>query len=351
MPNDSHSARVAQDKKTTPTAPAGPEGQDAAWAIAVDVGGSKIAAALVSSSGCLRHQRREPTSASSEPQAVIHQICQMVDAIASAAAEETREILGVGIGIAGMTDSERGITLLASNLGWKNVPVRRLVADQVEHPVFVDSDTNVAALGEQAFGAGRDSDNFLYVNIGTGIGASMILDGRLYRGAGGVAGEFGHLALKPGGPQCGCGLRGCLEALASGRAIARRATEAIADRRPTKIQELAEGKQEDVTAALVGEAAQLGDPLALEILSDAGRYIGIGLAICTDLLNPERILLAGGVTGAKELLLKPMRAAMAEHTLPRPLRTVTVVPSGLGDVGYLIGAAALVFREERPQTT
>lgn len=333
-------------------APRSPKGETApAWAVGVDLGGSKVAAGLVSSQGRTLPQRREPTRSAQGVEAVMDQVARMVGQCTQSAADEVSGVLGVGIGVAGTTDRERGVTLLASNLGWENVPIRRLIADRVDLPIFVESDANLAALGELTFGAGKGFDDFVFVTVGTGIGAGIVLEGRLYRGVSGAAGELGHITLEPGGPECGCGNRGCLEALASGAAIARQAVERIRKGTASRIEELVDGDLEDVTASVVAKAARASDPLALELLEKAGEHLGVGLAIYVNLLNPGGIVIGGGVTAAQELLFRPMRAALERHALPRNLQSVQVVSSQLGDDAGLVGAAALVFAEIERRST
>ncbi|MCL4394995.1 MAG: ROK family protein [Chloroflexi bacterium] len=311
------------------------------YAIGIDLGGTKIAGALVSATGVVAAQERIATQAEEGFPAVIARLAQCARRLERAAKEP---IAGIGVGAAGMTDSRRGVVIAASNLKWTNVPLRDLLAEQLgkEPPgtVWVDKDTNAAALGEMLYGAGRGSQDFLYVTVGSGVGGGMVLDGRLYRGAREGASEMGHLVIDPAGPTCGCGKRGCVEALASGPAIARQARQALKDGFDSKLRVL---DPETVTAVQVVEAARGGDPLAISVLTAAGRTLGIALSYYVDINNPDRIIVGGGVAAAGELLLDPIRRTIAERALPANSATVKVVGAGLGSESGAVGAAALVW--------
>jgi glucokinase len=310
-------------------------------AIGIDLGGTKIAGALVDPDGCLANEVRLPTRAEEGPGRVIDRILECIAALRDAA---SGPVVGVGIGAAGSTDSRRGVVLLASNLKWANVPLRDLVAERLgpewQGRVFVDKDTNAAALGEMRCGAGRGARHLLYVTVGTGVGGGMVLDGRLYHGASEGASDIGHLVLEPSGALCGCGKRGCLETLASGPAIARQARVALDEGRPSSLAEL---NRASLTGVDVVQAAEAGDSLASEVLGWAGHYLGVALAYYVDLNNPELILIGGGVAAAGDLLLAPIRSTIAERALPNNAQAARVVLAGLGPDSGTVGAASLVF--------
>lgn len=312
-------------------------------AIGVDLGGTKIAATLVDPTGLVLARARQETRPEEGVEPVIERICRAAQELVSRVSRD--RILGVGVGAAAMTDSLRGVVIQASNLGWKDVPLRQLVQERLDLPTFVDKDTNVAALAEHRFGAGRGARQLFYVTIGTGIGGGMILDGRVYHGASQGAGDFGHITLVPEGPLCGCGNVGCLEALASGPAIARQAVEAIHQGRQSHIADLVQGKLETISAETVGAAAKESDPLALELFAKAGYYLGLGLAIYINLNNPEVIIIGGGVAAVGELLLESVRATVQRYALPLSARMARIAPAMLGEDVGAIGAAALVFAQ------
>jgi glucokinase len=205
--------------------------------------------------------------------------------------------------------------------------------------VLVENDANAAAVGEHSFGAGRHARHVIYLTISTGIGGGIIIDGRLYRGASGAAGEFGHVVLVADGPRCSCGGSGHLEALASGTAIAREGAALVAQGRAPLLARIAAGQE--MTAEHVAEAAEQGDLDAGAVIATAGRYLGLGLASFVNLLNPEVIVIGGGAAKIGAPLLGPAEAVMRASAFPQPVRDVTVRPSLLGDEAVVRGAIAL----------
>jgi len=206
-------------------------------------------------------------------------------------------------------------------------------------PVFLLNDASAAALGEHRMGAGRGLDNLIYITVSTGIGGGLVINGQLYNGTDGCAAEIGHMTILVDGPLCKCGKRGCLEALASGTAIARMARERLAAGGKSCLAELTRGKIEDVTAELVAEAARRGDALALSVIDEAARYLGIGLANLVNIINPQMIIIGGGVSKMGAMLFRPARKSMKEHAFKLPARTVRVVRPRLGLDAGLFGAA------------
>ncbi len=314
-----------------------------AYTIGLDLGGTNIAAALVGKDGKPTVKVADHTYPEQGVEPVIE---RMANCIRSLQAQATAPILGLGIGTAGMTDSLNGVVIMASNLKWKNVPVRRLLSEKLGSNwlecTWVDKDTNVAALGEMFYGAGQGSKHLLYVTVGTGVGGGMVLDGKLYHGASQGASDIGHLVLLPDGPLCGCGKRGCLEALASGTAIARIAVEALQSRKRSILRSTLDSQT--LSAQDVVEAARLGDALSREILEQAGAWLGKGLAYYVDINNPELIIIGGGIAAAGDLLLEPVRRAIRQFALPNNVQTVQVLPAGLGRDSGVIGAAALAWQ-------
>ena len=316
------------------------------YAIGIDLGGTKIAGAVVAPDGTLLAETRQPTLAEEGVEAVVGRIVDCIHTLqAEATASPAGTLVGIGLGAAGATDSRHGVVIMASNLKWQNVPIRDLLLARLDAspdlPVLVDKDTNAAVLGEMLFGAGRGTRHLLYATVGTGVGGGMVLDGRLYHGATEGSSDLGHLVLEPEGVLCGCGKRGCLETLASGPAIARQAREALQQGRTSQLSSL---PVELLTAVEVVAAAQAGDDLALEVLATAGHYLGIALAYYLDLNNPELIVVGGGVpTAAGDLFLEPVRRTMASRALPHNANAVRLTLPGLGQHAGEVGAAALVW--------
>lgn len=304
---------------------------------AVDLGGTKILSLVVDGAGRVRGEDLRPTEAAGGPDAVLGRIHDSLRAALAAAGANLR---AVGIAAPGPIDAERGVVVEAPNLpGWRNVPVVERLAAMAGCPVVLENDANAAAVGEFTAGAGRGTRHLVYLTVSTGIGGGLVLDGRLYRGANGAAGELGHLPLVEDGPPCGCGAHGCLEQLASGPAIARRARELLAAGRAPVLATLA--APEHVTAEIVHEAAQRGDPGARQAIAEAGRHLGSGLVAFVNLFNPDAIVIGGGAAKIGPLLWEPALAELRARALRLPREHVRVVPAALGDRSGVMGVAAL----------
>ncbi len=256
------------------------------------------------------------------------------------------KIVGIGVGATGLIDTERGIIRQAVNLDWKDVPLKDLIEKKFDEiPIYIDNIANVSALGEKWAGAGKKAKNLIYIRIGTGIGAGIILNRTIYEGSNGNAGEIGHMTIEPNGPRCKCGNRGCLEVLASGSAIAKRAITETLGGRDTLIGKLTNGSIEEITAKVVAEAAKNGDKLALEIWEEVGEYLGIAIANLINIYNPEIIIIGGGVAQAGKLLFEPIKRTVKRRALPGPGKRAKIVPSELGENVTVIGAAALALEK------
>ncbi len=307
-------------------------------AIGVDVGGTKVAAGVVDESGTVLARTRRPTPSTS-PDDVEKTIAEVV-----AELRADHEVVAVGIGAAGFIDAERATVLFAPNLAWRDEPLRAEVSGLVDLPVVVENDANAMAWGEYRFGAGQGETNLVCVTVGTGIGGGIVLDGRLYRGASGIAAEVGHTQRVPDGRRCGCGLRGCWEQYCSGRALLHEARE-IADVHKAyaaRLLELGGGRPEGIEAEHVTVAAREGDPAALDCFAEVGRALGQGLADLLAVLDPGRFVVGGGVADAGELLLAPAREAFAAQVTGaghRPLPEIVL--AHLGNDAGLVGAADL----------
>jgi glycyl-radical enzyme activating protein/glucokinase-like ROK family protein len=275
--------------------------------------------------------------------AAIEQSCRV---ILEASGVAPGDVEAVGLGFPGNTNGVAGIVLVCSNLpAWSYVPLRDIVAARVGIPVVLDNDCNLAAVGEHRYGAGRGSRNMCYFTMSTGSGIGIIVENRLYAGHTGTAGELGHVVITPGGPPCTCGKRGCLMAYCSGIGISRMAYDYIRAGADTLLRPLAPPDGRRISGEAIAEAARQGDSVALEILRVAGTYGGIALSMIVQVINPEVIVLGGGLMRIGALLEEPMLAAMREHTQPELLDSVTVRPWQLGaDLG-IIGAAAKVFAD------
>jgi glucokinase len=310
--------------------------------LAIDIGGTKLAAGVVDPAGRLLARGEVPTRASEGLEAVLGRIVALGRALLKRPEAAPLEIRRVGVGGAGPVDLRRGLVLNPPNLpGWECVPLVERLQDAFGLPVVLENDANAAALGEFQYGAGRGARSLVYVTVSTGIGGGIVLGGRVWHGLADAAGEVGHMTVKPDGPRCGCGSRGCLEAMASGPSLVRRAREAMADGRPSRLASLP-----DFTARELVEAAREGDPLAREVWDEAVRCLGIGMAAVIAILAPERIVIGGGVSRAGDFLFVPLREAVRRRVKLAPVESIPVLPAALGaDVGIL-GAAAVALGDD-----
>ncbi len=315
----------------------------AAPTIGVDVGGTKIAGGVVAVDGTLIARQELPTE-SDQPAAIVAAIVKVVNELRATAPAAA----AIGCGAAGLVDSAAGVILGAPNLAYRNLPLRTLVQDRCGLPVVIDNDANVAALGEASFGAGAGVRDQVMVTVGTGVGGGIVIGDAIYRGHHGVGAELGHIVVDPNGPVCGCGNRGCLEALASGTALGRMARERAAAGRSSgddaaRVLELAGGDVDAITGEIVGSAAVRGDALALACVRDLAWWLGVGLASFVNVFDPGIVVVGGGVTdGLGEILLEPARASMRSFVVGRAWRTEPpVVQARLGNDAGIVGAATL----------
>lgn len=298
--------------------------------IGLDFGGTKLAAGVADANGRLLAQARCPTDAAAGPEGALAAMDAMTRAFGSLA----RDAVAVGISFGGPVDLNRTHSRLSHHgPGWEDFPLRERVGKVWERPVVMDNDANAAALGEARFGAGHGARNVLYVTVSTGIGGGVIIDGGLNRGSRGLSGEIGHTIVASNGPLCPCGKHGCLEAVASGPAIA-------------AAYRAASGRfHESITAADVFAHAAAGDAAAIEVLDHAIMAFGLGLANAIDLLDPDRIVIGGGVSKAGAALFGPLRAAVRIHRAPASPDVIPIIPAALGDAVGILGAVALAASE------
>ena len=306
--------------------------------IGVDVGGTKIAAGIVDGDGRIVARDQVPTVAD-DPARILADIV----GAARELIEKTNDVGAVGVGAAGLIDSTAGIILGAPNLAYRDVHAGETLKKELGLPAIIDNDANVAALAEAVYGAGRDAGDQIMVTVGTGIGGGIIIGRQIYRGHFGVGAELGHMVIDPGGPVCGCGNRGCWEAVASGTAIGRLARQRVEGGAGAEVLARAEGRIEAITGELVGQAAGDGDPFARDVVEEIGHLLGIGLANIVNIFDPQVIVVGGGAAaGTGELLLAPARAAMEAHILGTAWRKpVRVLPAALGNDAGIVGAAVL----------
>ena len=311
------------------------------YRIGVDVGGTNVKIALVDKEGSIVYSNTTPTRAEMGYEYTISNIKQAINDLMKETKTDKNSIEGIGFGFPGQIDCDAGVVRVLPNIpGWINVPVSKIMEKEFGIPTKVDNDVRCAALGELAFGAGKGCQNLICITVGTGIGSGLIVNGKLVRGADNAAGEIGHIKLQMhDGPICGCGDSGCLEAFASGPGIVAMAQEYILGGKSTKYRELA---NPEITPYIVAEAAKQGDKVALKIFERIGEYIGIGLSSVVNLLNPEKIVIGGGVADAGEILFTPLINTLKKRAMPIQAKSVSVVPAQLGNAAGVIGASLLI---------
>jgi len=316
-------------------------------AIGVDIGGTKVAAGVVDAEGRILSKAKRSTPGN-DPRAVEQVIVELVEELGAG-----HRIWSVGIGAAGWMDLDGATVLFSPHLAWRNEPLRENLQRLLRRPVLLTNDADAAAWAEWRFGAGQGQSRLVCITLGTGIGGAMVMDGRLERGRFGVAGEFGHQIIMPGGHRCECGNRGCWEQYASGNALGREARELAAANSPVA-QELLRAVDGDVgriTGVTVTELAEAGDPTSRELIEDVGEWLGLGLANLAAALDPGKFVIGGGLCDAGELLVAPARKAFSRNLTGRGFRPAAEIDlAALGPNAGLIGAADLSRVSSRMHT-
>ena len=311
--------------------------------IGVDMGGTKILAAVVNASGEILATAKMPTQAKDETSIVIDRISDCIKEVFQKSEVSADSIRAIGIGAPGPLDPETGVVIFAPNLGWKDVPLKTELEERIGIPTFVDNDVNVGTLGEHTYGSGRGVQNLVGIFVGTGIGGGIIMNGELFHGASKTAGEIGHIIVKAGGPKCGCGNRGCLEALASRTAMTKNLRNAIMKKgKKSGITKLTDGDLQQIRSGTLAKALRSKDKLTQNVFKEATKYLGVGIGSIVNFLNPEMIVLGGGVVEALDQgFIKKIRKAAKKYALPDTLKGVQIVRAELGDDAGVLGAAAL----------
>jgi glucokinase len=308
--------------------------------VGIDIGGTAIKIAIVWNDGQVARSRQIPTLVEAGPQAAIGRALDCVHGLLREEGADATALRAVGVDSAGIIDHERKLVLDAPNLrAWERHPLAAAIGAALGLPVFLENDVNAMAWGEFRCGAGRGVRHLLCLTLGTGVGGALVLDGRLYRGANGAAGEFGHVTLDRHGPRCACGSTGCLERFVGTAGILERALELLGrDQRPSRLRAVPAA---DLTPLAIAQAATRGDAVAAEVLEETGRWLGTGLASLANALDPERIVIGGGVARAGEAILGPARRTLRERAMSIPGSRVEVVPAQLGNDAAVVGAALL----------
>lgn len=311
------------------------------YRIGVDIGGTNIKIALVDMQGKIVYSNTTPTRADMGYEHTIGNIKQAIKDLMKETNSNSQTVEAIGFGFPGQIDYQAGVVRLLPNMpGWVEIPVAKIMEDEFKIPTRLDNDVRVATLGELKYGAGKGCTNLVCITVGTGIGSGLVLNGKLVRGARNAAGEIGHIKMTMGeGPLCGCGDFGCFEAYASGPAIVAMAKEYIKGGKSSKFKELA---TEELSPYIVAQAALQGDVVAKRIYTKMGEIIGLGLTSVINLLNPEKVIIGGGVADAGDILFDPIRKTIQDRAMPIQAASVEVVPANLGNTAGVIGASLLI---------
>lgn len=311
------------------------------YLIGVDLGGTYIKAGSVSKEGDLLNKTSIPSHAETGPNAVVDQIAKAVDDIRGKRSGD--KLLGVGIGAPGIVDLDGGTVKNPPNLAnWDVFRLGEEVSKKIGTRVEVENDANAAAVGEMKFGAGKDLKNFLMITLGTGVGGGIIIDGKVFRGESGGAGEIGHITVNMDGPLCGCGNRGCVEAYVGQKYISRRVAERLKEHPDSLINRLLEGNLDNLEPKIVGEAASQGDKFALQVWKETGAYLGTAVATTFNLFDLTTLIIGGGVAKAGKPLFDSIEATVKQRVLSPLKPRVKVIKAKLENSAGILGAAALI---------
>ena len=312
------------------------------YIIGVDIGGTRTKIALLDLSGRILH-RKDFLTRNYESGRLIKAVSSAVKDIAEEKKIRKNDILGVGIGLPGLVDFKKGLVFCLTNLpGWKNVPLKKILERRLGLPVFIDNDVKVMAMGELRLGAGKGYKNIICMTLGTGVGGAVIIDGNLYRGSSLAAGEIGHIPINESGPACNCGSSGCLEAYVGREYFLDNARKKLRSASGAAVLRMVDGNAALITPELLKEAAVKGDKLSQEAWQEMGLRVGNALAGVINLLNPQLVIIGGGMSGAGEILFSSIEKALDKKCMTITRKAVKIVKAKLGNDAALIGAAEIV---------
>ena len=315
-------------------------------AIGVDIGGGSIKLGLVSTTGKVLAREIFLTNSVSGREQLLHVLSQHIFNFIKIAHKKHLKVMGVGIGAPGPIDVERGFVYFFPNIpGWKNTPLKNHLQKRLKLPVYVDNDANVMALAEFRFGAGRGAKNLIALTLGTGVGGGLVIDGKLFHGPHYSAAEIGHIVINEDGPACSCGSRGCIETYVGSGYFVREIKKQLKSGQKSILKQWSEKDRREITPLLVAQAAKSGDRFSNQIWKRTGEHLGNALTGLVNILNPEKIIMGGGIAQSGRLLFDPMVATLKKKAFPIAASSVKVVPAALGVDAGLIGAAALAFKE------
>jgi len=306
--------------------------------LGIDLGGTEVKIAITDENGGIIDQKNVRNSADSTPEAIIGAIITQTRSM-----KDLKRVSGTGVGVAGDIDQEKGVVRFSPNLPkWKNVRLKKMLKASLPQPIVIDNDANAAAWGAYWLDAKGEAKNLICVTLGTGVGGGLILDEKLYKGSSGSAGEIGHISLNPFGLKCNCGNTGCLERYVGSKYLSEQGREAVKMGKSTILSRLVNGKLDEITPLILHRAAMMGDKAAKRIWEITGERLGIVLAGVINLINPEIIVLAGGVSKADDLLLKPIRKTIRLRAFTKPAQSCKIIISKYTQKLGVVGAAFLV---------
>ena len=313
--------------------------------IGVDLGGTNVKTALVTRDGAIVCKDSRPTHADGGPDAVIGDMCAGVDAVLAETGKSKDDVLALGVGAPGPMNWQTGVVYSPPNLpGWKDVPLAKLMHERTGLPAYVDNDANVACWGEFWKGSGHDVESLVMLTLGTGVGGGIVVAGQLLRGPDGTAGELGHLCVNRNGRQCNCGAKGCLETYASVSGLVRTAIKHMDPGRVTVLTDMSSGDPDKITGKMVSDAVDQGDTYAAWVMKETATWLGIGIASLINALNPEVIVLGGGMIAAGDALFVPVRETVRAQAFEVPAKRAEVIPASLGNDAGVIGAAGCALQ-------
>jgi len=311
------------------------------YIVGIDLGGTNLKAGIVDRNGKILHRLSIKTRSDADSQTITTQIFKLVDEIINTANIERFNVIGIGLGSPGLIDKKGETILFSPNLSkWRNVSIKNIISEEFSLPCVLENDANAAAWGEKWVGAGKDAHSLVILTIGTGIGGGIIIDDKLWRGMNNVAAEIGHMSIQADGPQCNCGNYGCIEVYASATAMVKRFKSLLDKGVSSSLK-----NTEEVTAKIINEAALQGDKAALNIIKETGCYLGVAVTNIIHILNPEVVVLAGGMTGSGDLLMNPIKEIVKNRTIEASYKDTQIVFSQLGNDAGIIGAAGCLLKE------
>ncbi|MCL2843297.1 MAG: ROK family protein [Oscillospiraceae bacterium] len=314
--------------------------------IGVDLGGTNIAAGIVTADGTLLHKDSVPTGSARGYESVLADMAELCRKIIADSGIDPASVVGIGVGSPGFCDEENGVIVFAGNLHFQDVPIRAILGQEMGLPVYLANDANCAALGESTAGAARDSSSSVTITLGTGVGSGIVIDKKILSGAFGGAGEIGHTSLIYGGALCTCGRLGCWEAYASATALIAQAKAAVEKHPESRILALADGDANRITGKVVFDAADEGDCVAETVIAEYLCYVAAGLANTINTLQPDTIVLGGGICAQGDRILAPIREEVVKEVFGGELKTKLVIAT-LGNDAGIIGAAMLALEEKQ----